>query len=164
MADCIISHLDTLLSGDIPDAIVPHTLPAPECACVREGAELVPVTELDGIVSDGFELKDAPSSERFPKYLATGSRTASLEFEFDGSCLGFTWIDGYISCDATVSIDGDEPVRVRSWDHALRSFHRIQNALFAPHLESGHHKARLTLDASADGDEIFGITGIFLCR
>ncbi len=164
MADCIISHLDTLLSGDIPDAVVPHALPAPECAGIREGAKLVPVTELDIRSSDGFELKDAPSDERFPKYLATGSRTASLEFEFDGSCLGFTWVGGYISCDAIVSIDGAEPVRVRSWDHALRSFHRIQNALFAPCLESCHHKARLTLDAPADGDEIFGITGIFLCR
>lgn len=162
MADCIISHLEAILDTDAPNALVPHELPAHECECVREGATLVPVTDINVVSSDGFEIKKASDDARFPVFLSANRSDASFTFEFDGECLGFTWVEGYISCDALVSIDGGEAIRVRSWDHAIRSFHRMQNALFAPSLPTGHHTATVKLDSNSEGENIFGISGIFL--
>lgn len=163
MADCIISHLDELLDGKVPDALVPHELPSPECDGVRVGATLISVADADITALDGFELKSAGEGERFSKYLAADAPDASFTLEFDGECLGFTWVGGYVSCDLLVSIDGEAELRARSWDHALRSFHRMQNALFAPSLTPGHHTARIRLDSNGDGDgEKCGISGIFL--
>jgi len=40
-----------------------------------------------------------------------------------------------------VSVDGAEPVTVRSWDHVVRSFHKMQAALFMEGLDPStlHH-------------------------
>ena len=108
MSDCIIAKLDTALSAEVPDSLSAHNIPTPEAPKVYDNARLVPVTDLDALKLDGFELKDAPDFERFPKYLAATDGESSFSFEFDGETLGFAWVGGYCSSDLSVSIDGGE--------------------------------------------------------
>ncbi len=167
MADCIISHLERLLDADTPAALVPHEIPSPESTHTYDGATLIPTSELCALECRGFREKNAPDGERFPVYLAADGCDDSFYFEFDGECLGFTWVGGYTSADLLVSIDGGDEIRVKSWDHALRSFHRMQNALFAKGLENTHHRATVRLDctdADAERTEKCGISGVFLCK
>lgn len=165
MADCIIAKLETALLSEVPVALVPHEIPSPDAPKVYDNARLVPVTSLGALKTHGFEIAKAPESERFPEYLAARDGGASFSFEFDGETLGFAWIGGYCSNDLSVSIDGGEPITARSWDHALRSFHRLQNAVFAKGLDNCRHTATVSVigDTHEDNSELCGIAGIFLC-
>lgn len=165
MTDCIIEKLEKALAEEVPQALVPHEIPSPDAPKVYDNARLVPVTSLDALNMCGFELKKAPENERFPEYLAARDGGASFSFEFEGEALGFAWVGGYCSNDLSVSIDGGEPITARSWDHALRSFHRMQNAVFAKGLPTGSHTVTVTVigDSREDLSELCGIAGVFLC-
>lgn len=166
LAECTMAILDKNLVGEIPMSVTEHSIPTPLSPKVFDAARLVPVTAVDTLKMCGFELKSAPDGERFPECLAAFRPGDSFSFEFDGDTLGFAWVGGYLSCDLLVSIDGGEAVTVRSWDHALRSFHRLQNAVFAKGLKLGHHCATVTATGDTNGEdvgEICGISGLFLC-
>ena len=166
MSDCIIAKLDAALEVEVPKAITAHGIPSPDAPKVYDNARLVPVATLDALKTNGFELKTSPEGERFPEYLAATNGGDSFSFEFDGETLGFAWVGGYCSNDLSVSIDGGEPITARSWDHALRSFHRLQNAVFAKGLSASRHTATVSVIGDRKEvpvNELCGIAGIFLC-
>ena len=64
-------------------------------------------------------------------------------------------ITGYISSTSgTVTVDGSEPVNVRSWDHVVRSFHKMQAALCIKGLDPAvPHHAEIVVSHQYTDDE-----------
>ena len=83
---------------------------------------------------------------RFNEIIESETVGDSLSFDFEGPVLGLIWDDGCVNGDVKVSVDGGEPVNVRSWDHVVRSFHKMQAALFMTGLDPNvPHRATATV-------------------
>ena len=165
IANCIISRLEEMLSCDVPASLVDKEIPSE--AYPYEGAYIADPSALANFKADGFELKDSPSGERFGQYLSTKAPGASFSFDFEGTCFGFIWAAGFFSHDVSVRIDEGEAIRALTWDYAVRSFHRFDNALFVKNLPEGKHHVKVSAEYSSADDsssELVGISGILLCR
>ncbi len=142
LADAIISRLKESLddtSGPVT-GIIPWEIPAPVSDRVLDNARMVTPQEITGLKPGNFEIKGTGNDGQFPGYLE-GFPGDSFEFDFSGDVLGFIWDLSCSNSDVDVTIDGNGPVRVRSWDCAVRSFDRFRAALFMRDLDPSviHH-------------------------
>ena len=161
MADCVISNLKRLLDTEVPDAVVPYTVTAsPIYEGETEFADMIPVDELQNVVSDGFVMGDSAANDTLPLIYSSNKPGASVSFDFDGTLFGIYWTTARANTDILLSIDGEEPRQVGSWDRYLRSFHRFNAALIRRDLAPGHHRA--TVKALDCDDAFVGFSAIFV--
>ena len=135
MADVIASVVGELLEkSEKVDAPKPHDLPEPICPGALVGGKMTECRDIRGLKMNGFRI--VPSNGgRFAEVIESETVGDSLSFDFEGPVLGLIWDDGCVNGDVKVSVDGGEPVNVRSWDHVVRSFHKMQAALFMKGLD-----------------------------
>ncbi len=141
MADVITSIVSELLEkSETVGAPEPHVLPEPICPDALDGGKMVECRDIKNLEMNGFRI--VPSSGwRFNEVIESEKVGDSLSFDFEGPVLGLIWDDGLVNGDVKVSVDGGEPVNVRSWDHVVRSFHKMQAALCIKGLDPAvpHH-------------------------
>ena len=141
MADVITSIVSELLEkSETVGASEPHALPEPICPDALDGGKMVECRDIKNLEMNGFRI--VPSSGwRFNEVIESEKVGDSLSFDFEGPVLGLIWDDGLVNGDVKVSVDGSEPVNVRSWDHVVRSFHKMQAALCIKGLDPAvpHH-------------------------
>ena len=141
MANVITSVIAELLEkSETVNAPVPHALPEPLCPGVLDGGKMTECRDIKNLKMNGFRI--VPSSgDRFKEIIESETVGDSLSFDFEGPVLGLIWDGGCVNGDVKVSVDGGEPVNVRSWDHVVRSFHKMQAALFMKGLDPAvpHH-------------------------
>ena len=149
MAESITSLMKGWLSD--PDGtvtkLVPWDLPEPLCPNVYDDARMVFANELD---LQGAKIVEGENGRRGYFEALAGE---SFSFSFTGDVLGFIWDDSCGSSDVDVSVDGGEPVRVRSWDYAVRSFDRFRAALFMKGLDK---EKKHTASVKVCGDPEYG--------
>ncbi len=148
IASCIIEHLSALL-GKSEAALAPHALPEPICPGVLDRAGMFHVSELPGLKCDGFEVKNEDiCPDRFATCLYADKKGDSFTFTFEGRGIGLRWGDGFMSGNVYVQIDGHEKILMKTWDHHIRSFHRLRAALVPLDLEYGKHTVCVTSDSA----------------
>ncbi|MBR7032509.1 MAG: SGNH/GDSL hydrolase family protein [Clostridia bacterium] len=146
MAEVITSIVAGLLEkSENVAAPVPHVLPESLCPGVLDGGTMVECRNIKNLKMNGFRI--VPSSMgRFDEIIESEAVGDSLSFDFEGPVLGLIWDDGCVNGDVKVSVDGGEPVNVRSWDHVVRSFHKMQAALFMKGLDPAvTHRAEIVV-------------------
>ena len=141
--ESVISELiEKSAKVDAPEA---HALPGPICPDVLDGARMTEARDIKGLTLDGFRIERS-TGRRFDERIIANRIGASFSFDFEGPVLGFIWDDGIVSGDLSVSVDGGEPTEVRSWDHYVRSFQKMQAALFMTGLDpTVPHRATATV-------------------
>ena len=161
MADCVIANLKLLLDTEVPSAPVPYTVTVPP---VYEGetefADTIPVDELENVENDGFVMGESAENDVLPLIYSSNKPDASISFDFDGSLFGIYWTTARANTDILLSIDGEEPNQVGSWDRFVRSFQRFNAALIRRDLAPGHHRA--TVKVLNCDDAFVGFSGIFV--
>ena len=141
MADVITTRISELLEKSATIAAPePHGLPEPLCPGVLDGARMTECRDIKGLRMNGFRIVPSEDS-RYKEILESDSVGDSFSFDFEGPVLGLIWAGGCVNGDVRVTVDGGEPVDVRSWDHVVRSFHKMQAALFMKGLDPAapHH-------------------------
>ena len=141
MADVITSVVSELLEkSEKASAPVPHDLPEPLCPEALDGGTMTECRDIKNLKMNGFRIVPSEDS-RYEEVLESESVGDSFSFDFEGPVLGLIWAGGCVNGDVKVSVDGGEPVNVRSWDHVVRSFHKMQAALFMKGLDPSvpHH-------------------------
>ncbi len=135
MADVITSAVSDLLErSENVAAPEPHALPEPLCPGALDGGKMVECRDIRNLKMNGFRIVPSKGG-RFDEIIESETVGDSLSFDFEGPVLGLIWDDGCVNGDVKVSVDGGEPVNVRSWDHVVRSFHKMQAALFMKGLD-----------------------------
>ncbi len=141
MANVITSRISELLEKSETVVMVEaHSLPEPLCSEVLDSGTMTECRDIKGLEMNGFRI--VPSKKgRFAEIIESETVGDSISFDFEGPVLGLIWDDGCVNGDLKVSVDGAEPVTVRSWDHVLRSFHKMEAALFMKGLDPSvpHH-------------------------
>ncbi len=141
MADVITARVSELLEQSATvEAPEPHALPEPLCPGVLDGATMTECRDIKGLRMNGFRIVPSEDS-RYDEILESDSVGDSFSFDFEGPVLGLIWAGGCVNGDVRVTVDGDDPVDVRSWDHVVRSFHKMQAALLMKGLDPAapHH-------------------------
>lgn len=146
MANVITSVITELLEkSESVDKAEAHVLPEPLCSGVLDGGTMAECRNIKNLKMNGFRIVPSKMG-RFDEIIESENVGDSLSFDFEGPVLGMIWDDGCVNGDLTVSVDGGEPVTVRSWDHAHRSFHKMEAALFMKGLDpSVPHHAEVTV-------------------
>ncbi len=133
MADVITSIVAELLEkSEKVGAPKPHEIPEPICPGALDGGKMTECRDIKNLKMNGFCIV---RGNRFAEIIESEAVGDSLSFDFEGPVLGLIWDDGCVNGDVKVSVDGGEPVNVRSWDHVVRSFHKMQAALFMKGLD-----------------------------
>ena len=146
MANTITSVITELLEkSESIDTAEAHVLPEPLCQGVLDGGTMTECRNIKGLEMNGFRITPSKAG-RFAEVIESENVGDSLSFDFEGPVLGLIWDNGCVNGDLMVSVDGGEPMLVKSWDHALRSFHRMDAALFMRDLDPTiPHHAEITV-------------------
>lgn len=161
-AESVIKYIAKCLDNCSAKA-VPHVLPDKLYGNASDNARLVDIGNADDLVLNGFEFKNSIKDNRFNEYIEGTHPGDSFSFTFEGTRAAFYWMGGGVSCDVTVCIDGGEPFTARSWDHYVRSFHKMQAATFAKDLAFGTHTVKVTIPQNTSNSDIFArIAGIMI--
>lgn len=170
MADCVISVLADWLheAGRGSLCRTEHALPAPISDRVCDDAHITECSALDDLSLHGFRVVTARPEERFAQYLESTHPGDRFSFRFRGKGLGIYWMGGNRNGDVFVQIDDEEPIRVRSWDHYVRSFHRMQAAMVRTDLSPDDtHRVTITTaeftPTEESPDAFVRIGAMFLC-
>ena len=162
VTEYILSNLDPMLDKAYNEAteIVPHTVPEKLSEKATDGADILYASNLCDLCLNGFEIVKEPH-DRFPEYLKSEKGGSSFSFSFEGIGFGFYRAEGDSGCDFAVSIDGGEEIVVKSWDHYVRSFHRMAAAVVTKDLPCGKHTVNVRVVCDSDIRTVIG--GIFAC-
>lgn len=162
-ADGLIRCLTSLLDNCNPEKVISHTLPAKLYPTSSDNARLIDIRNIDNLVLNGFKFKNEIKDNRFNEYIEGNNSGDCFSFSFTGTTAALYWMGGGISCDVIVSIDGGRPFTAKSWDHYVRSFHKMQAARCIENLEYGLHNIKITIPNSNDNSARFArIAGIMI--
>lgn len=170
MADCITASLEEwfrAVAAEAPSYTARTVIP-PISPDVFDDARMVETQDLPNLELHGFRAVAKPTRERFTQYLESTTPGDSFSFQFYGKGLGVYWMNANINGDILVQIDDEEPIRVQSWDHYIRSFHRMQAAMIRTDLDP-HKQHRVTITTAEfaptqqSPDTVVRIGALFLC-
>ncbi len=168
LADCIAANIKRWFDMEDADTLVlsAHPLPAPFSTDRYDNATILTVDELEELQLDGFFVSER-NNKRFPKYLVTDREGASFSFSFTGRGFGFAWISSNMNGDVLVSIDGGAPIRVKSWDHYIRSFQRLRASVVTTDLDYTRHTVKVTsaefTPTEVSPERVVQMEGILAC-
>lgn len=154
-AEGLIGHLSDWLDSFDAEHIISNKLPAKLYPSSSDNARLCDIRNVNNLVLDGFEFKNEIKDNRFSEYIEGTKNGDSFSFTFTGSTAAFYWMGGGIGCDVLVSVDGKEPFIAKSWDHYVRSFHKMQAARCIENLDYATHTVKITIPQYDDGKEHF---------
>ena len=163
-ADTVTERLSRWLGGDSA-VLTEYPLPAAigKTWC---GACIVAPKNIPELSLSGFRITEAPGYSRYGHCLETAEEGSSFSFSFTGCGFGFCWGGANINGDVEVTIDGGEPLRIKSWDHYVRSFHRLRAAIVTRELPQGKHhvcvKALPFCPTDTSPERIVRIDGFFV--
>ena len=164
-ADAVTSRLAEWLTDDAGSQLTAHTLPAP-IGTTWYGAHIITPREAENLSLDGFFITDAPNTSRYGSCLSTEAEGSTFSFTFEGCGFGFCWGSANIGGDVEVRIDGGNPIRVRNWDHYVRSFDRLRSAIVTRELPEGEHRVSVTAlpfcPTDASPERTVKIDGLFI--
>lgn len=170
MADCITDLLGDWLreAAEKPLAYTARTMIPPIHPDVCDDARMVDCLELKDLELHGFHSVAAVINHRTVQFLESTCPGDSFSFSFWGKGFGIYWMGGNMNGDVLVQIDDEEPIRVKSWDHYLRSFHRMQAAMVRRDLETNRlHRVTITTaeftPTVESPDAFVRIGAMFLC-
>ena len=137
-SDTVTERLGVWL-GEAEPCIKEHPMPRPigKTWC---GAHILAPSSIRSLSLNGFRMNDSAEGSRYGERLETDTEGASFDFTFEGCGFGFYWGSANINGDVEITIDGGKPFRVHSWDHYVRSFHRLRAAIVTRELPEGEHR------------------------
>ncbi len=145
LAEFITNRISSLLADCDGNALVPHSTPCKMDSLSINTTSIIKAADLDQLELCGFNFVSGNIDSRCPQFLEATEQGAYFSFSFTGTQIALYWIGGVISNDVLVSIDGGEAFTARSWDHYVRSFHRLQAAHIAKGLNPGKHTVKITV-------------------
>ena len=145
-AATVQEHLNALFAeAGQPEGLLPKHLPVPMVSEEQSHLRARIVDCMQAEMGVGWSVKEESLCLRYPHYIECSTPGALLQFRFHGSRLDLYWMMAKDSGDALCSVDGEEEIRLSSWDSYCKRFDRANAACVARDLPEGEHTLSLRL-------------------